>query len=174
MNNFKNPAAAPPNSPWAPKPVADQQAFGPVSYAPGWNPNSGKFPSKVEAEFGLGDITKGEGGDLTQTGTDYLLDIVQNGIPEDRLRQMLENTELAYNTAGSQARGLTYGSGGGESGVAKMSRGNIEMARGAGKARDIREFEQYRNQTILQTIQSWLDDYNNAYAIKQGAAAGPW
>ncbi len=106
-------------------------------------------------------------------GRQLLTDILKNGIPEDRLRQMLENTELAYNTAAGKARGLTYGSGAGESGVARLSRGNIEMSRGAGKARNLREFEQFRVDSQMRYFDQWLKNYNNAYAIAQGGAQLP-
>jgi hypothetical protein len=93
-------------------------------------------------------------------------------IPEARLNSMLENTELAYNRAGNEARQQTLGSGAGRGGVARLSRGNIEQARGADQARNIREFEQFRTargDSIIQNLlPSLLSQYNNSEAISRG------
>ena len=94
-------------------------------------------------------------------------------VSEAPLRQSLENTELAYNTAANRARETAYGAGAGEGGVSKQLRGNIEMSRGADKARNLREFEQHRQEVGDQRLQAYfqyLDAYNNALAIATGQA----
>lgn len=85
-------------------------------------------------------------------------------LPPGMSEGLLEGTELAHNRAGRQAARVTKGSGAGEGGVAEAARGDIELARGAAQARNLRELAQFATQQGDQVLQSlllpWLQLYN--------------
>jgi hypothetical protein len=97
-------------------------------------------------------------------------------IPDARLNQMLEGTELAFNRAGNQARQFGLSSGAGHGGVSQMNQGNIQMARGAEQARNLREFEQFRTALGDQRIGSLTDMFwsnmNQGEGVLRGTQTG--
>jgi len=97
-------------------------------------------------------------------------------IPDARLNEMLEGTELAFNRAGNQARQFGLSSGAGHGGVSQMNQGNVQMARGAEQARNLREFEQFRtmlgDQRIGSLTDMFWDNYNQSEGVLRGTQTG--
>lgn len=112
-------------------------------------------------------------------GASWAADVLADpyNIPDDMLREMLENTELAYNRAEGDARQRLLSSGAGRGGVAQGIQGQLGVARGASQARDVRDWTKYRTQLgderLARLWLPYMSQYNNAIAAMMGAPQRP-
>lgn len=114
-------------------------------------------------------------------GMAHLAEILRDpyNLPDDRLRDMMQNTEVGYNKAGQAIKEAGLQSGAGFGGVAGKAGQQVELAKGAEQARNMREYEQWRQETgdrrLNALLLPYLQTVNQAAGVAEGvpAQSGP-